>query len=109
IKDANGCINTTTVIVEEAAGINENEAHVFNLFPNPNNGIFELRISGLTSEIVSFKLFNISGQVVSEFILKPTNGEIKQTIEMSRRLSAGTYYLGMYQQNSAQIKQFIKE
>ncbi|MBM3455285.1 MAG: T9SS type A sorting domain-containing protein, partial [Bacteroidetes bacterium] len=109
IKDANGCINTTTVIVEEAAGINENEAHVFNLFPNPNNGIFELLISGLSDEIVSFKLFNLSGQVVSEFNLKPTNGEIKQTIEMGRRLSAGTYYLGMYQQNSAQIKQFIKE
>jgi hypothetical protein len=63
----------------------------------------------LSNEIVSCKLFNISGQVVSEFNLKPINGEIKQTIEMSRKLAAGSYYLGVYQQNSAQIKQFVKE
>jgi len=110
VKDANGCISSIEVVVEELAGNEQLDSfNIINLYPNPNKGIFELHITGLSSENVSCKLFNISGQVVSEFILKPTNGEIKQTIEMSRRLAAGTYYLGVYQLNSAQIKQFVKE
>jgi hypothetical protein len=110
VKDANGCISSIQVVVDELAGNEQLDSfNIINLYPNPNKGIFELHITGLSSENVSCKLFNISGQVVSEFILKPTNGEIKQTIEMSRRLAAGTYYLGVYQLNSAQIKQFVKE
>ncbi|NBU46799.1 MAG: T9SS C-terminal target domain-containing protein [Flavobacteriales bacterium] len=110
VKDANGCISSIEVVVEELAGNEQLDSfNIINLYPNPNKGIFELHITGLSNENVSCKLFNISGQVVSEFILKPTNGEIKQTIEMSRRLAAGTYYLGVYQLNSAQIKQFVKE
>ncbi|MFM7467807.1 MAG: T9SS type A sorting domain-containing protein, partial [Crocinitomicaceae bacterium] len=110
VKDANGCISNIQVVVEELAGNEQLDSfNIINLYPNPNKGIFDLHITGLSNENVSCKLFNISGQVVSEFILKPTNGEIKQTIEMSRRLAAGTYYLGIYQQNTAQIKQFVKE
>jgi len=110
VKDANGCISSIEVVVEELAGNEQLDSfNIINLYPNPNKGIFELHITGLSNENVSCKLFNISGQVVSEFILKPINGEIKQTIEMSRRLSAGTYYLGVYQLNSAQIIQFVKE
>lgn len=110
VKDANGCISSIQVVVEELAGNEQLDSfNIINLYPNPNKGIFELYITGLSNENVSCKLFNISGQVVSEFILKPINGEIKQTIEMSRGLAAGTYYLGVYQLNSAQIKQFVKE
>jgi len=110
VKDNNGCIDTIQLVVDELAGNEQLDSFdITNLYPNPNKGIFELHISGLSNEIVSCKLFNISGQVVSEFNLKPINGEIKQTIEMSRKLAAGSYYLGVYQQNSAQIKPFVKE
>jgi len=108
IKDANGCINTTTVIVEEAAGINENEAHVFNLFPNPNNGIFELTASGLKGDKLNCKLFNLQGQLVSEFNLIVKNGAVSETIEMSKKLASGAYFLGFYNQSFVKIIEFVK-
>jgi hypothetical protein len=46
---------------------------------------------------------------VSSFELTAQNGKIKETIEMSKKLAAGTYYLGLYQDNKAVVKQFVKE
>lgn len=109
VKDANGCVSSTTVIVDNSSGIEELTIQVSKLYPNPNNGVFELEISGLTGNNVEAKLFNASGQLVSNFTLNVENGKANKTIEMSKKLSAGTYYLGIYNNNSAVIKQFIKE
>ncbi|MFY7668876.1 MAG: T9SS type A sorting domain-containing protein, partial [Crocinitomicaceae bacterium] len=109
IKDANGCINTTTIVVDEVAGIDEIGFELVNLYPNPNNGIFELEIEGLNEDHAYCKLFNIQGQLVSEFKLTVIDGKVKKTIEMSKKLASGTYYLGIYSNNKALIKQFIKQ
>ena len=109
IKDANGCINTTTIVIDEVAGIDEIGFELVNLYPNPNNGIFELEIEGLKTDQVNCKLFNLQGQLVSEFKLTVIDGKIKKTIEMSKKLASGTYYLGIYSNNKALIKQFIKQ
>jgi antitoxin component YwqK of YwqJK toxin-antitoxin module len=80
-----------------------------NIYPNPNNGVFELEIDGITESKVDGKLFSISGQLVSSFELTAQEGKVKQTIEMSKKLAAGTYYLGLYQNGKAVVKQFVKE
>jgi hypothetical protein len=109
VKDANGCINTTTVVVDEVASISENEIQLVNLYPNPNNGVFELEIDGLKGDKAECKLFNLQGQLVSEFTLSISEGKVKKTIEMSKKLAVGSYYLGIYNNGNATIKQFIKE
>ncbi|MEY4571796.1 MAG: hypothetical protein RLZ10_1007 [Bacteroidota bacterium] len=109
IKDANGCIGTTIITVDEQAGLSENQFEIIQLYPNPNNGIFELEVDGIMGDKLECKLFNIQGQIVSEFQLTVVNGSVKKTIEMSRKLAAGTYYLGLYNQGQAFIKQFVKE
>jgi hypothetical protein len=40
--------------------------------------------------------------------LNITDGKVSQTIEMSKKLTAGTYYLGLYNQSEVVIKEFIK-
>ena len=109
VKDANGCINSITLTIDAVAGIIENEIQLVNLYPNPNNGIFELEIEGLNSDMITCKLFNLQGQLVSEFNLPVTEGKVKKTIEMSKKLASGTYYLGLYTEKKAMIKQFIKQ
>lgn len=109
VKDANGCINTTIVVVDEVASISENEIQLVSLYPNPNNGVFELEIDGLKGDKAVCKLFNLQGQLVSEFTLSVSEGKVKKTIEMSKKLAAGSYYLGIYNNGNATIKQFIKE
>jgi hypothetical protein len=109
IKDANGCISSTVVIVDELVGIEENEIQLISLYPNPNNGVFELEVEGLNVEKVDCKLFNLQGQLVSEFSINVIDGKVKKTIEMSKKLASGTYYLGLYQADYAILKQFVKE
>jgi uncharacterized protein (DUF2141 family) len=108
IKDANGCITSMEVNIN-SNGIEELGFTLVNIYPNPNNGVFELEVDGISDSKVAGKLFNVSGQLVSSFELTAQNGKIKETIEMSKKLAAGTYYLGLYQDNKAVVKQFVKE
>lgn len=111
VKDANGCISSTTVIVESNVGINEIEAsfNLVKLYPNPNTGIFDLVVEGVQDEFIECKLFNVDGQEVSSFKVQVVNGSAQKTIEMNRKLAAGTYYLGIYSGKKAVVKQFIKQ
>lgn len=108
IKDANGCVTSMEVNIN-SNGIEELGFTLVNIYPNPNNGVFELEVDGISDSKVAGKLFNVSGQLVSSFELTAQNGKIKETIEMSKKLAAGTYYLGLYQDNKAVVKQFVKE
>jgi hypothetical protein len=108
IKDANGCVTSMEVNIN-SNGIEELGFTLVNIYPNPNKGVFELEVDGISDSKVAGKLFNVSGQLVSSFELTAQNGKIKETIEMSKKLAAGTYYLGLYQDNKAVVKQFIKE
>jgi hypothetical protein len=58
---------------------------------------------------VEGKLFTTEGKLVSIFRLGVSNGEAKNTIEMSHKLAAGTYYLGVYNDNRAAVVRFVKE
>lgn len=108
VKDANGCIYSTTVTVDQVAELVEENSIQANLFPNPNNGIFEIESSGLQGEKLECKLFNLQGQLLSEFSLTISNGKVSQSIEMSKKLPAGKYFLGLYNQSKVVIKEFIK-
>jgi hypothetical protein len=108
VKDANGCINTTSVTVDQVAGLTNENAISVNLYPNPNNGVFEIESNGLIGDKLNCKLFNIQGQLVSEFNLTIVDGIVSQTVEMSKKLTAGTYYLGLYNNSNVVIKEFIK-
>lgn len=108
VKDANGCIYSTTVTVDQVAELVEENSIQANLFPNPNNGIFEIESSGLQGEKLECKLFNLQGQLLSEFSLTISNCKVSQSIEMSKKLPAGKYFLGLYNQSKVVIKEFIK-
>jgi hypothetical protein len=111
IKDVNGCIGTVQITVEETQGL-ENASHglsVVLLYPNPNNGTFNVEVDGVVGEVVEGKLFSTDGKLVSEFRLGASNGTAKNTLEMSHKLAAGTYYLGLYNEERAAIVRFVKE
>ena len=79
------------------------------LYPNPNKGTFEIEILGVIGDHVDGKLFTAEGKLVSSFLLGAANGTVKTTVEMSRKLAAGKYFLGVYNENRASILPFIRE
>jgi hypothetical protein len=96
-------------VTVNTSGIEEFNFSLVNIYPNPNKGVFELEIEGIVGTNVEAKLFNVSGQLVSSFQLTAKDGKVKQTIEMSKKLAAGMYYLGLYNDQKTMVKQFIKE
>ncbi|MGA1379031.1 MAG: proprotein convertase P-domain-containing protein [Chitinophagaceae bacterium] len=65
--DANGCVNraTTTVTVQACEERNrdlDNGAVI--LYPNPNNGQFNIRINSALFNVLGAKVYNSAGQVV---------------------------------------------
>jgi hypothetical protein len=108
IKDANGCISSMEVTINSNS-LEEIGFQFVQIYPNPNNGVFELEMDGVDGAFVEGKLFNVAGQLVSTFNIAATDGKVKQTIEMSKKLAAGTYYLGLYNNDKAVVKQFVKE
>ena len=98
----------TTVTVDQVAGLADENSLNVKLYPNPNNGVFEIESSGLTGDKLNCKLFNIQGQLVSEFNLTIIDGKVSQTVEMNKKLTAGSYFLGLYNGSNVIIKEFIK-
>ena len=90
-------------------GVVDNSLSNFVLYPNPNNGTFNLEVNGIIGDEIECKLFNMQGQLVSNFKLGAQNGSTKNTIEMSKKLAAGAYYLGVYNDKRACVVKFIKE
>lgn len=111
IKDVNGCIGTVQVVVDVTQGLEEQVGglQVVLLYPNPNNGTFELEVNGVIGELVEGKLFTTDGKLVSEFRLGASNGVAKNTLEMSHKLAAGSYYIGLYNEKRAAIVRFVKQ
>jgi hypothetical protein len=108
IKDNNGCVTAIEVTVNSSS-LSELTFDLMSLYPNPNNGVFELEIEGVNSASLEAKLFNAQGQQVAVFVLKSNNGKVKQTVELSPKIAAGTYYLGIYEQTQGAVIQFVKQ
>lgn len=108
VKDNNGCITTIEVVVNTSS-VTELSFELTSLFPNPNKGTFEVVVSGVQGSVAQAQIFNVNGQLISSFELKATNGQIKQTLELSPKIAAGTYYLSISDQKRAAVLQFVKQ
>jgi len=88
-------------------GINENDMMNNNIFiiPNPNNGLFNISANIKLSDIVSLRIFNSLNIVVYENNNVTINGNIMQSIDLSRQ-PAGIYYVMIETQNKKIIKKF---
>jgi hypothetical protein len=112
VQDDNGCITSIQVIVN-TLGIDEiaaNGIQLVSLYPNPTTSTFTLEVSGAKTNQVQIKIFNMNGQLIAQTSLEVANGSATQTIELSKKIAAGQYYLGIYDgDNSPIITKIVKQ
>jgi PKD repeat protein len=66
----------------------------FSILPNPNNGLFEIRITSLTNKTYQLKLFNVSGQIISAEEMNIRVGENSKNMNLFG-IEKGVYFLSI--------------
>ncbi len=94
VTNQNGCVETDEIALEfvDCTGINELENTVnVNVYPNPSNGIFNLKINAEKSSLVEIMVVSANGRVVYNKSDVNLNGESNINVDLS------TYAKGAYQ------------
>lgn len=108
VTDENDCeiCEDVTVLV----GINELANGVnFSVTPNPNNGQFNINLSGMNNEKVSYTITDAVGRIVVAEEISTTNTSFSQEVNISN-VANGVYNLtitvGQYASTAKIVKQF---
>jgi len=104
VSSINGCIasSAVTVNVNTCTGIDESALsnQVINLYPNPNVGIFNFHLNGISTVIIS----NTLGQIIYNETLEKGN----QRIDITNQAN-GMYFVKIIQNEKEQTLKLIKE
>ena len=96
-------------MIVNTSSITELSFSLSELYPNPNNGSFQITVGGVKGSKATAQIYNLQGQLISTFELKAVDGQIKQNLELSPKIAAGTYYLGIYDGIHGAVLQFVKQ
>jgi photosystem II stability/assembly factor-like uncharacterized protein len=101
-QELEGVMIDDFTIYEYLVGIEENDKIVFNLYPNPNNGILYIDIDKLTTQNIQLAITNTLGETVAHFnedIYSGTRLEINMQDKPE-----GIYFITLYTNNNVITK-----
>ena len=106
VTDENGCTVTSSITI---TGVNDvSAAYIFNITPNPSNGLFRMNMSGLTGEKMSYDIIDAQGRVVSAVELGNVAGSRTESIDITNS-AAGIYYLMVRVGDSVNSMKLLKQ
>lgn len=79
----------------------------FEVWPNPNNGIFNVSFNSIKNEILTLTLYSSLGQKIYERPLKACNGINTININLDSGLSKGVYIARIQSPNIVSTRKFI--
>jgi len=93
VADANGCAGESSILVtvDACAGIPENDNSGFTLYPNPNNGEFNLSITDTRATNAVVTIATLTDKIVYSGNIALTGGI--HTEKMALNLQSGVYIL----------------
>lgn len=106
----NNIITVNVVNPSVATGINSAEAAELNysIFPNPNNGLFNLSLNGLNSDNVNVSVYSVVGKLVYQSEGSSNNGTFSKDISLDG-VSNGVYFIKVASDNKVITKKVIVE
>lgn len=102
-------IVTVNVINPLTVGINNQSAAEsldYTIYPNPNNGNFNLSINGLPSGAVKVSIYNVVGELVYSAENEASNGSLSKDIRLSGA-SNGVYFIQVNSNNKVFTKKVV--
>jgi len=97
-------------VVESCAALGEDVAfkNSISLFPNPNNGQFEVNFNTRKDADVTIDIIDIVGKTIQSQSLKNLNGFVKKPIDI-KNFSKGIYLMNLTFEGKTYTKRFIKD
>lgn len=78
----------------------------YSIFPNPNNGVFNLILNGLSSDNVKISVYNLLSNLVYETESETTHGSFSKELHLNN-LSNGVYFVRVNSGNNEFLKKII--
>jgi PKD repeat protein len=110
ISDGNGCYTSSdTILIGEAnkGAFNEDDKTII-LYPNPNDGTFNLYYQSNLTGIINLEIYNVLGESVYSDQYSKTDDIILENINL-KGLSPGYYMIQVKMDNSVITRQLIIE
>ncbi|MFH2096729.1 MAG: T9SS type A sorting domain-containing protein [Bacteroidota bacterium] len=105
VVDDNGCFGTDSVYVYLTIGVEDFSSYFgVNVYPNPNDGNFELIIRNNITENVTIELMNVQGQLIET--RKVSGVEINEKYDASD-LAKGVYYLRVNAGDRLEVRKVV--
>ena len=96
-----------TITIDECTGINEvNDITHTQIYPNPSNGIFTLKMNLEDQNTIDIRIFNSLNKVVYQADRITAQDEFKRDIDLSN-YSKGVYYLHIFGDDVNVIKKIV--
>jgi len=93
VRDNNDCTVSETVSISLTTSVNNLlNPSAFEIYPNPNQGIFKLDIKEELGENINIRIFDNQGKLIEQQVLKNSLSNISQTINLAH-LSNGVYQI----------------
>ena len=104
------CSVTTNIVPVNINGIESTPDDVYNLsvFPNPNSGIFSVKVNVITPGTVGISLTDMLGRVVYENTLVNISGEVKDNVNVAG-MAKGVYTLAVSTDKGKATKRIVVE
>lgn len=103
ITDANGCTHTEVVVVDSQVGIFEvSNDFDFVIYPNPNNGQFNIDLGALSSNASTIEVLNALGQVIRT---QAVNGNSIVSIELEA--GKGIYFVRVSADSGVSVRRVV--
>ena len=106
IRDLNGCITTSAPYYHSTVGISEAGIEHFNIYPNPNNGKFEIVFNVENIDDYTIEVHNVLGQKLYSEELINFNGAYQKRLNLSDH-AKGTYIVAVRNRNGELIKRVV--
>lgn len=99
-----------SAVVESCTALGEDVAfkNSISLFPNPNNGQFEVNFNTRKDADVTIDIIDIVGKTIQSQSLKNLNGFVKKAIDI-KNFSKGIYLMNLTFEGKTYTKRFIKD
>ncbi|MEM6343317.1 MAG: choice-of-anchor J domain-containing protein [Bacteroidota bacterium] len=106
-NDCGMSVLSDTIVITQVGIEEEWLSQQIGLYPNPNQGSFELHFDNLQLKAIRLRVHNLAGQIVHQDLIQQVNGNYVHPMKLPSNLSEGVYLLEIATEEAVIHKRFV--